>query len=119
MCVQQVSSCMQHAPADAHTLIPRSLCLPGRRGNLFDKATVRGSQFQQPLLEFSGACDGCGETPYVKLLTQVGVLSSFLSFSLLAPRAPPPSSNIPTSPQSNSPATHSCTPPHRCLAHAW
>lgn len=27
---------------------------------------VRGSQFQQPLMEFSGACEGCGETPYVK-----------------------------------------------------
>ncbi len=33
---------------------------------------MRGSQFQQPLLEFSGACEGCGETPYVKLLTQAG-----------------------------------------------
>ncbi|MDR1861798.1 MAG: pyruvate:ferredoxin (flavodoxin) oxidoreductase [Candidatus Ancillula sp.] len=33
--------------------------------------TVRGSQFQKPLLEFSGACAGCGETPYVKLLTQL------------------------------------------------
>ncbi len=32
---------------------------------------MRGSQFQQPLMEFSGACDGCGETPYVKLLTQL------------------------------------------------
>lgn len=29
-------------------------------------AQVRGSQFQQPLMEFSGACEGCGETPYVK-----------------------------------------------------
>lgn len=46
------------------------LSLPNR-GELFDKATVRGSQFQQPLLEFSGACEGCGETPYVKLLTQM------------------------------------------------
>jgi pyruvate-ferredoxin/flavodoxin oxidoreductase len=36
------------------------------RGALFDKSTVRGSQFQQPLMEFSGACEGCGETPYVK-----------------------------------------------------
>lgn len=36
------------------------------RGSLFDKSTVRGSQFQQPLMEFSGACEGCGETPYVK-----------------------------------------------------
>ena len=33
--------------------------------------TVNGSQFRQPLLEFSGACAGCGETPYVKLLTQL------------------------------------------------
>lgn len=33
--------------------------------------TVQGSQFRQPLLEFSGACAGCGETPYVKLLTQL------------------------------------------------
>jgi pyruvate-ferredoxin/flavodoxin oxidoreductase len=33
--------------------------------------TVKGSQFAQPLLEFSGACAGCGETPYVKLLTQL------------------------------------------------
>jgi pyruvate-ferredoxin/flavodoxin oxidoreductase len=42
-----------------------------RGGLLFDTATVRGSQFAQPLLEFSGACEGCGETPYVKLLTQM------------------------------------------------
>ena len=41
-------------------------------GDLFAKDTVRGSQFQTPLMEFSGACEGCGETPYVKLLTQVG-----------------------------------------------
>ncbi len=33
--------------------------------------TVKGSQFEQPLLEFSGACTGCGETPYVKLITQL------------------------------------------------
>jgi pyruvate-ferredoxin/flavodoxin oxidoreductase len=33
--------------------------------------TVRGSQFRQPLLEFSGACAGCGETPYIKLVTQL------------------------------------------------
>jgi len=34
------------------------------------EASVKGSQFKQPLLEFSGACAGCGETPYVKLITQ-------------------------------------------------
>lgn len=33
--------------------------------------TVKGSQFQQPLFEFSGACAGCGETPYIKLMTQL------------------------------------------------
>ena len=33
--------------------------------------TVKGSQFRQPLFEFSGACAGCGETPYVKLMTQL------------------------------------------------
>jgi len=33
--------------------------------------TIKGSQFKQPLLEFSGACAGCGETPYVKLITQL------------------------------------------------
>ncbi|MCL2009311.1 MAG: pyruvate:ferredoxin (flavodoxin) oxidoreductase [Synergistaceae bacterium] len=36
-----------------------------------DKFTIQGSQFQRPLLEFSGACTGCGETPYVKLITQL------------------------------------------------
>ena len=37
----------------------------------FKEATVKGSQFKQPLLEFSGACAGCGETPYAKLITQL------------------------------------------------
>ena len=37
----------------------------------FKPNTVKGSQFRQPLLEFSGACAGCGETPYAKLLTQL------------------------------------------------
>ena len=35
------------------------------------KESIKGSQFEQPLLEFSGACSGCGETPYIKLLTQL------------------------------------------------
>jgi len=38
---------------------------------LLARDTLKGSQFQQPLHEFSGACGGCGETPYVKLLTQM------------------------------------------------
>ena len=37
----------------------------------FKPATVKGSQFKTPLLEFSGACGGCGETPYAKLITQL------------------------------------------------
>ena len=37
----------------------------------FKESTVKGSQFKQPLLEFSGACAGCGETPYAKLVTQL------------------------------------------------
>ena len=37
----------------------------------FKETTVKGSQFKQPLLEFSGACAGCGETPYAKLITQL------------------------------------------------
>ena len=38
---------------------------------VFPLGTIKGSQFMQPLLEFSGACAGCGETPYAKLLTQL------------------------------------------------
>ena len=37
----------------------------------FKENTVKGSQFKKPLLEFSGACAGCGETPYAKLITQL------------------------------------------------
>jgi len=39
--------------------------------NPVNPETVKGSQFEQPLLEFSGACAGCGETPYAKLITQL------------------------------------------------
>ena len=38
---------------------------------VFKKESIKGSQFEKPLFEFSGACAGCGETPYVKLLTQL------------------------------------------------
>ena len=47
-----------------------SLSLSGKE-NPMDKFSVKGSQFEQPLLEFSGACAGCGETAYMKLLTQL------------------------------------------------
>ncbi len=39
--------------------------------NMLNPETVKGSQFEKPLLEFSGACGGCGETPYAKLITQL------------------------------------------------
>jgi pyruvate-ferredoxin/flavodoxin oxidoreductase len=41
------------------------------KDNLMSPATVKGSQFCQPLFEFSGACAGCGETPYIKVITQL------------------------------------------------
>ena len=41
------------------------------RDNLTKRGSLKGSQFRQPLMEFSGACAGCGETPYAKLLTQL------------------------------------------------
>ena len=47
-----------------------SLTIPEKE-NPMDKYTVKGSQFERPLLEFSGACAGCGETAYMKLLTQL------------------------------------------------
>lgn len=47
------------------------LTLPEVDRSRINKNTVKGSQFFQPLFEFSGACAGCGETPYLKLLTQL------------------------------------------------
>ncbi len=47
-----------------------SLTIPYKEG-LMKRNTVKGSQFYTPLLEFSGACAGCGETPYAKVLTQL------------------------------------------------
>lgn len=47
------------------------LTLPEPDRKQLDLSTVKGTQFLQPLFEFSGACAGCGETPYIKLLTQL------------------------------------------------
>ncbi len=47
-----------------------SLSLTSRE-NIMSKKTLKGSQFVQPLLEYNGACPGCGETPYVRLITQL------------------------------------------------
>ena len=60
----------QESQMDQQALFAHSRTYPTRYGG-WDRFTVRGSQFSQPLLEFSGACAGCGETAYVKLLTQL------------------------------------------------
>ncbi|MDR2546223.1 MAG: pyruvate:ferredoxin (flavodoxin) oxidoreductase [Lachnospiraceae bacterium] len=61
-------------PLDAH--VDKQQVFDYAAANVTDKEThkidsVKGSQFLQPLLEFSGACSGCGETPYAKLITQL------------------------------------------------
>ena len=77
-------SCAQVCPAREKALVMKPLdsqldemknwysllSLPEKR-NPMDKFSVKGSQFEQPLLEFSGACAGCGETPYMKVMTQL------------------------------------------------
>ena len=75
--------CVRICPADALALKPAAdviqqeepnwnfaITLPDH-GEEIDKTTAKGSQFQKPYLEFSGACEGCGETPHVKLMTQL------------------------------------------------
>jgi len=47
------------------------LSIPDTSSDLYKRATVKGSQFIRPLFEFSGACAGCGETSYVKLISQL------------------------------------------------
>ncbi len=59
--------------ADTQAYFDYGVQLPVKEDVLakFKETTVKGSQFKQPLLEFSGACAGCGETPYAKLITQL------------------------------------------------
>ena len=63
-------------PKSGHLEVERErydffLSLPEIDRSLVAPATVKGSQMLQPLFEYSGACEGCGETPYLKLLTQL------------------------------------------------
>ncbi|MGH3078937.1 MAG: pyruvate:ferredoxin (flavodoxin) oxidoreductase [Gaiellaceae bacterium] len=63
-------------PKDEHLEVEREryeffLAIPEIGRELTAPATVKGSQMLQPLFEYSGACEGCGETPYLKLLTQL------------------------------------------------
>ncbi|MGO8833785.1 MAG: pyruvate:ferredoxin (flavodoxin) oxidoreductase [Roseiarcus sp.] len=83
-----VEVCPAHSPRDpnvkAINLAPKAPTLEAERANiafferlpvndraLVDFANVRGIQFLEPLFEFSGACGGCGETPYLRLLSQL------------------------------------------------
>mmetsp|Transcript_117427 Transcript_117427/g.377184 ORF Transcript_117427/g.377184 Transcript_117427/m.377184 type:complete len:1875 (+) Transcript_117427:88-5712(+) len=75
--------CVRICPADALKLEDAGKAIEAEKANWeyafslpdrsdeIDKTTVKGSQFQKPYLEFSGACEGCGETPHVKLMTQL------------------------------------------------
>jgi pyruvate-ferredoxin/flavodoxin oxidoreductase len=63
-------------PKDNHLAVERRryeffLTIPEIDRSLVAPATVKGSQMLEPLFEYSGACEGCGETPYLKLLTQL------------------------------------------------
>ncbi len=75
-------SCVECCPTEALTMIPVELTEKNRniwdytltitdKGDLFDRWSIKGSQFKQPLVEYSAACAGCGETPYAKLMTQL------------------------------------------------
>ena len=87
-CQLCVEACPVVAPGDpvrkAINLAPREPLVAAERENIaffeqlpatdrarVDFGTVRGTQFLEPLFEFSGACAGCGETPYIKLLSQL------------------------------------------------
>ena len=77
-------SCATICPGHALTMVPLETQLEEQiplldyarrhvtiKDNLISRFTINGSQLREPMLEFSGACAGCGETPYVKLLTQL------------------------------------------------
>ncbi|MBQ1248508.1 MAG: pyruvate:ferredoxin (flavodoxin) oxidoreductase [Selenomonadales bacterium] len=78
-------NCADICPAKESALIMKPLATQEFRADAWDygvnkvsdkpnpmnKYSVKGSQFEQPYLEFSGACAGCGETPYAKLVTQL------------------------------------------------
>ena len=76
------ASCANSCPVNAIEMVPAVLEERSKelfdyalslsdKGDIFDPYSVKGSQFRTPLLEFSAACAGCGETPYAKLLTQL------------------------------------------------
>ena len=81
---QGCGSCVNVCPAKEKALVMAPLdsqvaeqanwdyCMTlSEKANPMEKFSAKGSQYEQPLYEFSGACPGCGETPYIKLLTQL------------------------------------------------
>jgi pyruvate-ferredoxin/flavodoxin oxidoreductase len=83
---QGCGNCVDICPAKNKALVMKPTSSPDRKrevpnhefsltvpykGGIMSRESIKGSQFYQPLLEFSGACAGCGETPYVKVLTQL------------------------------------------------
>ena len=142
-CELCVEACPVAAPGNparkAINLAPRDGLLAAERDNIaffetlpvadrsrVDFGTVRGTQFLQPLFEFSGACAGCGETPYVKLLSQL------FGDRLMIANATGCSSiyggNLPTTPWTTSrgrararpgPTPCSRTTPNSALASGW
>ena len=78
-------NCAQVCPAKKKALVMKPLAsqveaqVPNHKfstalpslDNFMPTTSVKGSQFREPLFEFSGACPGCGETPYIKLITQL------------------------------------------------
>ena len=78
-------NCAQVCPAKDKALVMKPQASQAEQAKVWDycvdevspkenplkKTTVKGSQFEKPLIEFSGACAGCGETPYAKLVTQL------------------------------------------------
>ncbi|NQU85342.1 MAG: 4Fe-4S dicluster domain-containing protein, partial [Mariniphaga sp.] len=75
VCPSKVKSLVMKPLGSQQDEIPRWLYMDEKvslKENVVDKTkSVKNSQFAQPLFEFSGACAGCGETPYVKLITQL------------------------------------------------
>ena len=77
-------SCVNSCPAKEKAITMEPVCLTdekkeewdysltiSKKPEAYNKYTLKGSQFEQPLLEFSAACAGCSETPYAKLMTQL------------------------------------------------
>ena len=83
----QDTEAFMHGELDNVTIQQNCICLlytskdnvPG----VVSEVSVKGSQFNQPLLEFSGSCAGCAETSYARLITQLFGEKMFISLSLI------------------------------------